>query len=41
MEKNNINNNKNKKLEEKIKINKVDIKLKGNDDIANLETTIN
>ena len=35
------NNNKNKKLEEKIKINKVDIKLKGNDDIANLETTIN
>ena len=34
-------NNKSKKIEEKIKINKVDIKLKGNDDIANLETTIN
>ena len=34
-------NNKSKKIEEKIKINKVDIKLKGNDDIANLETAIN
>ena len=34
-------NNKSKKIEEKIKINKVDIKLTGNDDIANLETTIN
>ena len=36
-----LHNNKSKKIEEKIKIKKVDIKLKENDDIANLETTIN
>ena len=36
-----LHNNKSKKIEEKIKIKKVDIKLTGNDDIANLETTIN
>ena len=36
-----LHDDKRKKLEEKIKIKKVDIKIKGNDDIANLETTIN
>ena len=34
-------NFKKKKIEEKIKIQKVELKLKGNDDIASLETTIN
>ena len=36
-----LNNNKSKKIEEKIKIKKVDINLTGNDVITNLETTIN
>ena len=36
-----LHNNRYKKIEEKIKIQKVELKLKGNDDIASLETTIN
>ena len=36
-----LHKNRYKKIEEKIKIQKVELKLKGNDDIASLETTIN